>query len=327
MQTIDALIFQPSYDRIKNRLAEEYPYIRWIVWQFTGQFKYNGELIEASEIQPEIAWISFDVIALNMIDKFVEVALGFDSVKWIQTGHAGLDAAVYPKIRAKNIRLSKSWVQSLAIAEFVMAHSLYHLNGIPAQQKAQAEKKWQYLPFKELSGSNVLIVGFGSIGKEVAKRLKAFGSPVTVIRQSGGATELAQTVRTPDKLLEVLPEMDVIILACPLTDETRDLGNQAFFEKIKKGALLINVARGEVLVDEALVAGLAAQKPAHAVLDVFREEPLPGDHPFWTHPQVTVSPHTSSAGHGLFGRGDELFFDNLNRYFKQEELIDEVREI
>jgi phosphoglycerate dehydrogenase-like enzyme len=129
---------------------------------------------------------------------------------------------------------------------------------------------------------------------------------------------------TQAELPKLLPEADVVVLACALNDATRDLANDAFFRAMKPGSLLINIARGGVVVEDALLTALARKAPAVAVLDVFREEPLPATSQFWSHPQVRVSAHTSAASSGTVPRGDQLFLSNLKRYAAGEPLINEV---
>jgi len=125
-------------------------------------------------------------------------------------------------------------------------------------------------------------------------------------------------------LPSLLPEADVVVLACSLNASTRDLANEAFFKAMKPGSILVNIARGGVVVDEALLAALDRKAPAVAILDVFHQEPLPATSPYWAHPQVRVTAHTSAAGSGTVPRGDKLFLSNLKRYAAGEPLLNEV---
>jgi len=111
-----------------------------------------------------------------------------------------------------------------------------------------------------------------------------------------------------------LPTIDTVVLACPATEITRGLVDAHFLRALKAGALLINIARGSLIDETALLSGLQAGQPGHAVLDVFKKEPLPDDHPFWHHQNVTLTAHTSNAGGGTRGRGDELFLSNIERF-------------
>jgi phosphoglycerate dehydrogenase-like enzyme len=168
------------------------------------------------------------------------------------------------------------------------------------------------------------LVGFGNIGHEIARRIKPFGVDLTVVRRSPAPDALADRVLPFSDLASTLPDADVIVLACALNDETRDMCDDAFFRGMKPGAILINIGRGGLVDEDALKAGLDRDQPAHAVLDVFQTEPLPVDSWFWDHPKVRVSAHTSNSGDGNLGRGDELFLENLRRYLANLPLLNEA---
>ena len=122
----------------------------------------------------------------------------------------------------------------------------------------------------------------------------------------------------------MLPDSDVVVLACPLTAQTRHMANDAFFAALKRGAILVNIGRGGLVDEAALRRGLDAGRPAHAVLDVFETEPLPTDSWLWDHPQVRVSAHCSNDCDGLIARGDALFLENLHRFLAGEALLHEA---
>jgi phosphoglycerate dehydrogenase-like enzyme len=125
-------------------------------------------------------------------------------------------------------------------------------------------------------------------------------------------------------LQRFLPEADVIVLACPLNNETRGFADQKFFSAIKQGALLVNIARGPLIDDAAMLAALDSGQLANAVLDVFHTEPLPETDPLWSHPKVRLTPHTSFAGNGARGRWMQLFLDSITRFVNGEALANEV---
>jgi phosphoglycerate dehydrogenase-like enzyme len=225
----------------------------------------------------------------------------------------------------KGVRISKSSAQATPIAEYVVAHALSLQVPIPAQAALQVKHEWKETPYRELAHTRWVLVGFGNIGHEIAKRIKPFGVDLTVVRRNPAAEgELADRVIGPPELAAVLPEADVIVLACALNDETRGMCDAAFFKALKPGAILINIGRGGLVDEEALKAGLERDQPAHAVLDVFATEPLPADSWFWDHPKVRVSAHTSHSGDGKLARGDELFLENLRRYLAKEPLLNEA---
>ncbi|HZM53818.1 MAG TPA: NAD(P)-dependent oxidoreductase, partial [Acidimicrobiales bacterium] len=129
---------------------------------------------------------------------------------------------------------------------------------------------------------------------------------------------------TPDELDEVVGLADVVVLAAPATPGTTNLVDADFLARMKPGSLLVNVARGTLVDDDALIGSLDAGHLSAAVLDVFRAEPLPEDHPFWSHPSIRVTPHNAAGGVGRFGRQAELFKENLDRYLDERPLLNEV---
>ncbi len=145
-----------------------------------------------------------------------------------------------------------------------------------------------------------------------------------MVRRSTAADPLADLVAQQADLPRLLPDADVVVLACPLTDETRGMADAAFFQALKPGSILINIGRGQLVDEDALKAGLDRDQPAHAVLDVFQTEPLPAESWFWTHPKVRVTAHTSNGGLGLMDRGDAQFLENLRRFLAEEPLLNEA---
>ena len=169
-----------------------------------------------------------------------------------------------------------------------------------------------------------MLIGYGSIGHQIARRIKPFGVHLTVVRRSVAPDELADAVVGMDALPQVLPDADVVVLAPALTDETRNMCDAKFFAAMKPGSILVNIGRGGLVDEDALKVGLETDQPAHAVLDVFQTEPLPADHWIWKHPKVRVTAHTSNSGQGTAGRGDDLFVANLERFLAGQPLINEA---
>ena len=164
-----------------------------------------------------------------------------------------------------------------------MAQALSLIHPIDDQRAAQAKKEWTRTPFREVANTTWLIVGFGPIGSTTAARAKAFGATVNVIRRSPQTSEIVDAAGTMDDLERFLPNADVIVLACPLNDATRGFAGEAFFANIKQGAILINIARGALIDDSAMIAALDRGQLEAAALDVFHTEPLPADDPLWGH--------------------------------------------
>ena len=160
--------------------------------------------------------------------------------------------------------------------------------------------------------------------KDLAVRARAFGARVIGCRRTPSPGDPADLTITPDRLLEHVGEAEVIVLAAPATPATESLVDEAFLARVRPGSVLVNVARGSLVDEDALLDSLDAGRPGTAVLDVFRTEPLPPDHPFWTHPSVRVTPHNAAGGRGRLQRQAELFADNLDRYLAGEPLRNDV---
>ncbi len=284
----------------------------------------GGQKVEPKAAAPDIAWVSIDVFITRQMPIFFEAVMSSGTTRWMQTFNAGLDLPIFKDVLAKGIRLTNSDAQAIPIAEYVVANALAELHPISAHRAAQAERKWKSIPFREISQTSWLIIGYGHIGEEIARRVKPFGARVVGVRRNPKPSEFADQIATLADVPSLLPAADVVVLSCALNDQTRDLANDKFFAAMKPGSILINIARGGVVVEDALLKGLARNTPRVAVLDVFRQEPLPETSQFWTHPQVRVTAHTSAAGSGTIGRGDKLFLNNLKRYAAGEPLLNEV---
>lgn len=320
----EILIFEKSLQRIGTELKTRYPDVVPVVWHEDDTLTRNGQAVGTTDASPTVGWISFDVMAARLMKQYCQALQRFNSMQWAQTLNAGLDAPVYAKLASQGIRLSKSSAQSLPIAEYTLAYALYHLQGIAERNAQQQQKKWQMKRFAEIANSRWLIAGFGHIGRGIAARARAFEATIVAIRHSDTIDPLADRTVRLSALHNELSEADVVVLACPHTDETDQMANADFFAAMKPGSLFINVARGGLVDEQALLTSLAHDKPAHAVLDVFETEPLPDDNPLWDHPKVCVTSHTSNAGTGTRTRGDAQFLDNLGRFIRNETLLDEV---
>jgi phosphoglycerate dehydrogenase-like enzyme len=210
------------------------------------------------------------------------------------------------------------------MSEYVLATVLDHLQRGPERRSEQAKRHWGRLPYREIAGSRWLIIGFGAIGREVARRARAFDAHVTGIRRTPGPDPLADAIAAPEQIFEHLPQSDIVVLVVPLSPKTENLADAKFFARMKEHSVLVNIGRGGLVDETALLAALDEGKPEHAILDVFKTEPLNADSPFWTHPRVTLTPHSSAIGSGLLLRTDDLFVENLHRYLKGETLLNEA---
>lgn len=313
-------IYDKALEAIRPRLDALALDIELVPFSRDGRYQVRGSSLAPEAVSLDYLWLSPMISAEKFVPDAFDMALRTKSIGVLQTFNAGLDAPFYAQIAARGTQICNSSAQSVAIAEFVLAHVLSLVHPIAQQAEQQQRRHWQVTPFREISQTSWLILGFGPIGQQIARRVKAFDARTVVVRRSPQAAEHVDVCGTVDDLPRLLPEADVIVIACALNEQTRGLAGEAFFAAAKPGAVLVNIARGPIIDDAALLASLDAGRLAHAVLDVFHTEPLPADDPLWTHPKVRVTAHTSFAGGGTRGRWEQLFLDNVARFARGEPL-------
>ena len=321
---MQAVICRAPYDRIADRLKAVAPELQIVVAEPDGGLTSGGAPFDASELKAEIWWLTLEAFGKQGGGYFDRLAASKDA-RWVQTAFAGLENPMFKALARDGLSVTNSSAQAPAIAEYVTIHAFSLLHPIARQAAHQRAHEWKRVNFREVAQSRWLIVGFGHIGQEIARRAKAFGAHVTAARRSPSSEGLADEVCTIADLGACLPDADVVVLACALNDDTRDLADSRFFAAMKPGAVLVNIGRGGLVDENALRAALDEDRPAHAVLDVFKTEPLPADAWFWDHPKVRVTPHASNRGELTQARGDELFLDNLLRYVRGEPLRNPTR--
>ena len=238
-------------------------------------------------------------------------------VEWIHSFSAGVERVATPAVRERRLLVTNArGVFSRPIAEYVVMMLLAVARRLPQLLELQRERTWQPLRARELSGMTVGIIGFGSIGLELSRLLEPFGTRVVAVRRhpDRGAEGTNAEIHGADALDEVLRTADAIVLTAPLTGETEDLIGARELSVMRPGAWLYNIARGRLIDERALRAALAAGTIGGAVLDVFRDEPLPPDSPLYDTPNLIITPHTSWASDQVVRRSFELFVGNLRRF-------------
>jgi phosphoglycerate dehydrogenase-like enzyme len=239
-------------------------------------------------------------------------------LRWIHSASAGIERVATPAVRTREIVVTNArGVFSRPIAEYVVMMCLAIARRLPQLLELGRERTWQPLVGRELSELTVGIVGFGSIGAEVARLLAPFECRVIATRRHvergpgvAGGVELLGL----EELGTLLRASDIVVVAAPLTDETAGLIGAAQLQEMRQDAWLINIARGRLLDELALRRALEAGWIGGAVLDVFAEEPLPPDSPLYRTPNLIVTPHTSWASQLVTSRSIDLFVENLRRY-------------
>ncbi len=315
------LIYGPSYRRIKAEVAAAAPGVDLLIMDEGGVIRLDGTEVAPGDADPTLAWANHDVFFSPAARNFFITLLKAPALAWVQSAAAGFDNPAFGELVRKGAKLSTSHGQAVGMADYVMAGVLDHFQRGPERRAAQQAHGWWHEGFREVANTTWLIVGYGAIGEGVARRAQAFGAKVVGVRRGASASLFAERIVGLDALPDELPHADVVVLSIPLNALTRHLADAAFFAAMKQGSVLVNVGRGGLVNEPALLAALDAGIPDHAVLDVFETEPLPGDSPFWDDPRVSLTGHCSGITNGENARNQALFLDNLKRFISGAPLL------
>lgn len=267
----------------------------------------------------------FEVLVTPALPWLPEVIARLPSLRWIHFLSAGVDPVWEMDFPKERFLLSSSrGINSNAMAEFALGLMLSVVKDFRGFARNQAEKRWERHWLEELTGKQLLIVGTGSVGSRLAAMARSFDMRVTgVARQPRTQTEFDSVIGISN-LNAVLPQADFVVLAVPLTPETRGLFGRDAISAMGTKAWLINLARGEIVDESALIEALEGGRIGGAALDVFTEEPLPAESPLWSLPNVILTPHVSGTTNLYMKRAVELFFANLESLRKDGRLLSEV---
>ncbi|GAA4041564.1 D-2-hydroxyacid dehydrogenase [Parerythrobacter jejuensis] len=278
--------------------------------------KFFGSVEELLELAPQadIGW--FD---LDKQDVMVDAVTRAEKMTWFNSIYAGLDFLPHQLMIDRGVTVTNGvGINAITIAEYVVMGMLVHAKGYRDVVRAQERHEWlQDSPGKiELAESRALLLGYGAIGKLIKPRLEAFDVDVTVVRRSGG-----DGVLTPDQWRAQLGDFDWVILAVPSTPETDGMIGPNELAAMKPDAVLVNIARGSVVQQDALVAALESKSIGGAFLDVTTPEPLPADHALWSLDNAHITMHLSGrAQTKMFQRSAQRFIENCHRFLEGEEL-------
>ncbi|MEB3415386.1 D-2-hydroxyacid dehydrogenase [Alteriqipengyuania sp. WL0013] len=274
-------------------------------------FASTEELLELAP-QAEIGW--FD---LQQQEPMAEAVRRAEKLQWLNSIYAGLDFLPLDLLQERGtIVTNGAGINAVTIAEYVVMLMLVHAKGYREVVRAQDRKEWLLdSPGKiELAGSRALLLGMGAIGKLIKARLEAFDVEVVPVRRSAAEGALG-----PDEWRGKLGEFDWVILAVPATLETDGMIGAAELKAMKSDSVLVNIARGSVVEQPALVAALESKSIGGALLDVTTPEPLPQDHPLWALDNTQVTMHLSGRAQSkMFMRSADRFIENLARWEKGE---------
>jgi phosphoglycerate dehydrogenase-like enzyme len=289
----------------------------------------QARLPDAECASVEIAFFSGDVFP-DHSRQFFSTVRKAPQLKWLHAFNVGVDHPIFTELLGRGVRVTTSAGSTAEpIAQTAIMGLLALARGFPRWLIAQRSRQWnperKLLP-PDLHTQTAIVVGLGRIGTEIARLARALGLKVIGIRRSPRrAGDPVDELHPPAALPGLLPRCDWLVIACPLTPETRGLVDAGAIAALPKGARVINIARGEIVDEPALIAALKSGHLAGAFLDVFATEPLPPDSPLWDLPNVLATPHNSAVAAGNDGRVLEIFLANLERWRRGAPLVNEVK--
>jgi phosphoglycerate dehydrogenase-like enzyme len=290
----------------------------------------SARLAAADCARIEIAYLTRDVRHSPLYASFSDAVTRAQHLKWVHFVSTGIDQHPFlPALARRGVRLTSSaGANGEPVGQTAICGLLMLARGFPHWIAAQRRHAWEPLRGRaqprDLRGQTMLVVGLGTIGATLARFCRTVGMHVIgVRRRPRRPQDPVDEMTTPAAMPELLPRCDWVALACPLTAETRHLLNERTLALLPTGARVINVSRGGVIDEPALIAALRSGRLAGAYLDVFEREPLPADSPLWDLPNVLITPHSASVSSGNDARAAEIFFDNLARWARGEPMVNE----
>ena len=280
------------------------------------------------EIRPHAAEADVILYADGNGELLSQVLAIAPHVRWIHSLWTGVEGILKPEILRHPAPLTNGrGVFRWPLADWIVGVMLYFSFDFPRVLQQQQQKLWKPFVSKMLEGCTLGIVGYGSIGSAAAARARVFGMKIAALRRRSSLSEgdgLVDQHYRPDQLKDLAAASDYLLVCTPLTEQTRGLIGEAEIAVMKSTAVLINVGRGPVVDEGALTRALESGAIRGAALDVFDQEPLPAEHPFWRMPQVFLSPHTADRVEGFLKPAWEGFLENLDRFRKSQTLLNVV---
>jgi len=292
----------------------------------------EGRLSDADCARLDLAFFSADVFP-QYSRQFFSTVRKAPQLQWLHVFNAGVDHPIYTEMLDRGVRLTTSaGTTAVPIAQTAITGLLMLARNFPRWLAAQRERRWDPARMpdfpRDLVGQTALIYGLGSIGTEIARLARALGLKVIGVRRSAMKPgDPVDELHPPQQLDQLLPRADWLIIASPLTAETRGLINAERLARLPRGAHIINIGRGEIIDEAAMVEALRTGQLGGAYLDVFEKEPLSAESPLWDLPKVLISPHNSAAASGNDERVYQMFLGNLEQWHRKQALTNEVRSI
>jgi phosphoglycerate dehydrogenase-like enzyme len=280
----------------------------------------SAEVFEESAVRASVLFNWSGSLAL-----FKEVFLMCPSLLWVHSRSVGLERTLFPELQESSVPLTNgAGVFSASLGEFALGAILYFAKDFRRMIRNQAAGVWESFDVSWVSGHTVGIIGYGDIGRAIAERVRALGMAVLAVRRhvspSQGAQPLVAQTYTPERRLRMISRCDYVVVAAPLTSETRGMIGEAEFAAMKPTAVVINVGRGPVINEEAMIGALSSGRIRGAALDVFDHEPLPAGHPFYKLENVLLSPHCADHTPDWLDNAMLFFIEQYERFRKGEAL-------
>jgi phosphoglycerate dehydrogenase-like enzyme len=333
-QTLSAVITSPLSEAVARRIIDSAPEGVTVTWrpdllpapQYSCDHTGDPSFRRTPEQQAE--WDGI-MRGADITWGFPEVPKGgaladvTPNLKWVQGTSAGVGARVRMLGMMEGpgrdiVVTTASGTHARPLAEYVIGSLLSHVKQFPKLAEMQREHRWERFTPEGLRGRRMLLVGPGRIGREVARLARAFDVTVAALARDSDPARAADLgvdeVFPRDDFHAQLARADIVVLAAPQTPETEDIMDAAAFGQLRPGTLFVNIGRGALVDEDALLAALHDGRVAFAVLDVFRTEPLPADSPFWDEPNVRISPHSVANDSGEYDRIADIFIANLPRF-------------
>lgn len=261
---------------------------------------------------------------MNQGARLKDIWLKAKSVKWVHSLSAGVEGTLFPELIESPVPITNArGVFKDSLGEFVIASIMFFAKDLRRMVRSQAESRWDQYDVEMVTGKTLGIVGYGEIGRAAAKRGHALGMKVLALRRNPARSKddsLISKAFPMEQRAEMIAQCDYVVVAAPLTHQTRGLVGDAEIRAMRPGAVIVNVGRGPVISEAALIDALHAGRIRGAALDVFDVEPLPQGHPFWSMENVLLSPHTADRTATWLHEAMQFFVENFERYANGEPL-------
>jgi phosphoglycerate dehydrogenase-like enzyme len=311
------LVSDNVWGRHAERIAAIAPQSHTIV--YSGDEPLSDDILSTVDV----AFFSSDVWPERSRGMVLSI-MNAPQLKWLHTFSAGVDSPFFIQLMERGVRLTNSsGATASPIAQTAILYMLALSRNVRAWIRHQDKREWERHSFVELDGSRLAVIGMGPIGEEIARLGVAMNMNVEAIRRTPSGKEPCPTFSF-DQLNNVVSRADWVVVALPLTPDTKQLFNKSLFATMQPGTCFVNVGRGELVDESALIAALQSGHLGGAALDVFETEPLSTDSPLWGMDNVIITPHSSGASQSSGLRAEEIFIENLAAYMAGTSLRNEV---